>query len=83
MNQSRKPPLKLTLNGVIKASITHVFVTRQLVYLTVILLFTIHPPVFAGSSATEAQREQFKIAWAAAQRGDHDSFRQIKDDLKD
>jgi len=83
MNQYNKPPLKLTLNYIVTASIPHAFVTRQLVCLLVILLFTFQSPVFAGDSATKAEREQFRIAWDAAKRGDHDSFRQIKDDLQD
>ena len=66
-----------------KASITDALSGWQLVYLLVFLVLAFESPVFAGSSATEAEREQFKIAWDAAKRGDHDSFRQIKDDLQD
>ena len=78
-----KPPLKLTLNYNKKASITHAFSRRQLVYLLFVLVLAFDSPVFAGNSATQAEREQFEIAWDAAKRGDHDSFRQIKDDLQD
>ena len=83
MNLSKKQPIKLNLNLIIKASITHALATRQLVYMMIILLFTFQSPVFAGNSATLAEREQFIKAWDAAKRGDHDSFRQIKDDLQD
>jgi len=53
------------------------------VYLLLVLVLVFDSPVFAGNSATQAEREQFKLAWDAAKRGDHDSFRQIKADLKD
>ena len=52
-------------------------------YLLLILVLAFDSPVFAGNSATQAEREQFITAWEAAKRGDHDSFRQIKDDLQD
>ncbi len=78
-----KPPLKQTLNYNRKASITHAFTRRQFVYLLLILVLAFDSPVFAGNSATQAEREQFITAWEAAKRGDHDSFRQIKDDLQD
>ena len=66
-----------------KASITDALTGWQLVCLLFFLVLSFDSPVFADSSATEAEREQFKIAWSAAKRGDHDSFRQIKDDLQD
>ena len=78
-----KPLLKLTLNYNANASITQAFTRRQLVYLLLVLVLAFDSPVFAGNSATQAEREQFEIAWDAAERGDHDSFRQIKDDLQD
>lgn len=66
-----------------KVSITHALTRRQIVYLLLFLVFASGSPVFAGTSATEVEREQFKLAWAAAKRGDHYSFRQIKDGLRD
>lgn len=51
-------------------------------FLLVIFLLTFQAPVSAGNSTTEAEREQFKIAWDAAKRGDHDRFRQVKDSLQ-
>ncbi len=41
------------------------------------------PQVQASASAADTEREQFKIAWDAANRGDHASFGQIKDQLQD
>jgi len=83
MTLAVKLPLKMIVNHNMKASITHALTGRQLVYLLLFLVFASNSAVFAGSSATEAEREQFKIAWDAAKRGDHESFRQIKDDLHD
>ena len=74
--------MKLTLHQTMKASITHAYATRHLVYLLMVFLFIFQSQVFAGSSATQAERDQFKIAWDAAKHGDHDRFRQIKDSLQ-
>ncbi len=56
---------------------------RQLVYLLAILVFTFNSSAIAGDSASQAELEQFKIAWDAAGQGKHDDFRQIKNDLQD
>jgi len=54
---------------------------QQLVLTTLAIMLV--TPVFAGSSATAVERKQFQQAWDAAKRGDHGSFRQIKDNLQD
>jgi len=77
-----KPPLELTLNCAMKTSITHAINVRQLVFLLAIFIFVFSTGVLASASATEAEREQFKIAWDAANRGDHDNFSQIKGQLQ-
>ena len=83
MASTVKPPLKLILNNPVKASITHAIDARQLVCLLAVFVFMINTQVLASGSATDAEREQFKIAWAAAGRGDHDRFSQIKSSLQD
>ena len=40
-------------------------------------------PVTATGSGPDSDLEKFKTAWAAARRGDHDSFRKIMPDLQD
>ena len=82
MTTSVKPLLKLILSCIKKTSITHAVVFRQLVYLLSILLFASTIPAIASANGTDAEREQFKMAWKAAGQGDHDSFIQIKDTLK-
>ncbi len=70
------------MNCAKKTSITDAFSVWQLVYLLVIFVFTFSSPMLASASATDAEREQFIIAWEAAKRGDHDSFDQLKNQLE-
>jgi len=67
----------------VKPSLTHAFVVRQLVYLLVTLVIVFNPVAFAAGRSTDAEREQFKIAWEAAKRGDHVTFNQIRNTLQD
>ena len=65
-----------------QASITHAFVARQLACLLTILGLAFGSAAVASASATDAAREQFKIAWDAAGRGDHAGFSQVRDQLQ-
>ncbi|MGB7453811.1 MAG: transglycosylase SLT domain-containing protein [Lysobacterales bacterium] len=65
-----------------KTSITHAFVVRQFVYLLVTLVIVLSSPAFAAGNPTEAELEQFTIAWEAAKRGDHVKFNKIRNTLE-
>ncbi|MDX2418279.1 MAG: hypothetical protein QNK19_12530, partial [Xanthomonadales bacterium] len=65
-----------------KASITHAFVVRQFVYLLVTLVIVFNSAAFAAGHSTNAEREQFKTAWEAANRGDHVKFNKIRSTLQ-
>ena len=82
MEFSLKKPLNRALDCTPKSSITHGTVLRQLVYLLVFLVFTFNTPAFAASNNSETELEQFKRAWAAAKKGDHVIFNQIKSGLQ-
>lgn len=62
---------------IVKASITHVAFFLQFGALLAGLCLAYITPVFADGSAEDAELEQFKTAWEAAGRGDHDSFRKL------
>ncbi|MGB5488384.1 MAG: transglycosylase SLT domain-containing protein [Lysobacterales bacterium] len=74
--------MKQTLNTSVKTSITHAFVVRQFVYLLVTLVIVLSSPAFAAGNSTDAELEQFKIAWEAAKRGDHVKFNKIRNKLE-
>ncbi|MGA9574461.1 MAG: transglycosylase SLT domain-containing protein [Lysobacterales bacterium] len=67
----------------LKASITHAVILRQLVSVLLILGLMFLSPARASGSATDAELKQFNIAWEAAKRGDHASFRQDINGLQD
>lgn len=70
-----------------KTSITQAIARRQPVclpvYFLMLLLIVFSGLVTASDSTKDHQLGQFKIAWEAAGKGDHDRFRQIKGGLKD
>lgn len=57
------------------------FSSSQLSILLLLTMVLFPNRVFAADPAAQ-QLEQFKVAWAAANRGDHDEFRRISKDLK-
>jgi soluble lytic murein transglycosylase len=67
----------------VKASITQAFNPWQLMSFLAVFLILSVGPVSAASKPPGAELEQFKIAWDAARRGDHDSFGKIKNSLQD
>jgi len=83
---SMTPPPKSLLNPavtcIVKASITHAAVFLQLVSLAAVLGLACISQALATGSATDAELAQFKMAWKAAQRGDHASFKKISDGLQ-
>ena len=75
MSLPPKPPVRPVPVFIPKASITHGAGPRQLASLLLVLGMLLFPLLASGADAG-AELEQFKTAWAAAKRGDHDSFRQ-------
>lgn len=67
----------------VKASITHAAVVVQFVSLLVCLCIALTSRVAAADAAVNSEIEQFKKAWEAAGRGEHDKFRQLADGLQD
>ena len=62
--------------------------TRSLLYflqLSILLLLCCVPidTSLAAATSSEPELEQFKLAWAAAARGDHEEFRRISSGLQD
>lgn len=57
------------------------FCPAQLSILPLLAILLFQTPVFAADPAAQ-QLEQFKTAWAAAGRGDHNEFRRISKDLQ-
>ncbi len=78
-----KSYLNPALICIVKASITHAAGILQFVSLAAVLGFACAFPAVAASNAAETELTQFKSAWEAAKRGDHDSFKQISDGLQD
>ena len=78
-----KPPLELSLKYIMKTSITHAINIRQIACLLTVCLFTFSGLTIASGQTSGSESEQFKSAWAAAKKGDHASFNQIKDTLQD
>ena len=76
-----KPILKLSIKHLAKSSITDAANLRQLVWLPVMLLLTFGQPAIAAGTAADAELEQFKSAWTAAGKGDHDTFNRIRKTL--
>ena len=64
-----------------QASITHAFVVRQLACLLTMVVLTFGSAAVASPGSSDAGLEQFKIAWAAAGRGDRATLNQVKDQL--
>ncbi len=73
----------LSLKFITKASITHSNGIRQFARLVTVYLLTFCGVTLASGQTSDDQLEQFKSAWAAAKKGDHASFNQIKDTLQD
>jgi len=59
-----------------------VFYSLQLSILSLLCCLLINTS-FAAKAKTDPQLEQFKLAWAAASRGDHVEFRRISNSLQD
>ena len=78
INQS----VKLPLRHIEKTDINHSRHARPLVHLLALFLLTGACQLMASAPASGPELEQFKRAWSAARRGDHDSFNQIKDGLQ-
>ena len=70
------------MNHFSKTSIPQAIGLRQSGSLLAVLLLAFASLVTTSAHATDAELEQFKIAWDAAGRGDHSSFRQIKNTLQ-
>jgi len=68
---------------IVKASITHGAVFLQFVLMLAIAWSLPVNPASAAGKASQTELEQFKAAWEAAGRGDHDSFRKIAGGLQD
>jgi soluble lytic murein transglycosylase len=66
-----------------KTSITQAIGARHLVWLLAAFLSVFSGSIPASGNMTVTDLEQFKSAWDAAGRGDHASFRQIKNTLQD
>ncbi len=84
MTPPSNPFLKLSLNRPVKSSIdltanSNLVTGRLLVLLLMLFISTV--PGFAAEPGSTDEIEQFKSAWAAANKGDHDSFTRIKDGL--
>jgi len=67
----------------VKTSITQAFSLPQFMSVLTVFLCLSIGPVSAAGDTSGADVEQFKIAWDAARRGDHDSFSKVKDTLQD
>ena len=74
--------LKPAKTCVVRASITHAAAFLQFMALLAWLCFACIGPAVADGGAKDAELEQFKKAWAAAGRGDHDSFEKIANGLR-
>ena len=83
MTSSLKQVLKQPLNNSVQTSLTYAFIMRHFVCLLVTLVSVLNAPAFAAGNSTDAELEQFKIAWEAAKRGDHVTFNQIRSTLQD
>jgi soluble lytic murein transglycosylase len=71
------------MNHFSQTSIPQAIGLRQSGSLLAVLLLAFASLVTTSAHATDAELEQFKIAWSAAGRGDHSSFTQIKNTLQD
>ena len=78
-----KMRLILPLKHFAKTSITQANAWRQPVYALVLFVITFSGLASASGRPADYELEQFKTAWEAARKGDHDSFSQIKDKLQD
>lgn len=67
----------------VKASITQAFSPWQIMSFLAVFLILSAGPVSATGNTPGTDLEQFKIAWDAARRGDHDKFDKIKNTLQD
>ena len=82
-----KLPVKLSLKYFTKTSITQTADRLPLRYTTLVSLLTVSlfalsGLTFASGQVAASELEQFKSAWAAAKKGDHFSFNQIKSTLQ-
>jgi soluble lytic murein transglycosylase len=75
--------VELPLNNIEKTSITHATGIRHLAYLLTLFLVIFSGQLMASDPGSSTELEQFKRAWEAAKKGDHDSFEQIKNTLQD
>jgi len=83
ITQISKKLLKPTLKHSTKTSITQTIARRQFVCLMILFFSVSGGPAIASGHAAPTELERFKAAWNAASKGDHNSFRKIKDTLGD
>ena len=75
--------MELPLNNIEKTSITQATRIGHLAYLLTVFLVIFSGQLMAADTGSTLEFERFKRAWAAAKKGDHDSFNQIKNTLQD